>query len=303
MATQSTHRTNITGAESVAAVRPTGIVDVLLFLTSYPTPTTPAAVDKVVRLAQNSGAKVSALSFELNIRSPVGLYVDPLDVASIIAAERKKSSASAQELLRAFESIATRSGVRHDQRSELCKPAEVAGRLVDWARLRDLTFFPVNSQHEDQQYILEQLIFGSGRPVIVFPDEPERPFAGSFANIAIAWDFSRPAARAVGDALPFLRAATRVRAFTVADDKDIKTSSSGAALLEHLVAHDVQASFDDVRSEGRTIGEVLEAYVQRYNIDLLVMGAYGHSRLREFILGGATRSIICKPPTWVLLSR
>ena len=59
---------------------------------------------------------------------------------------------------------------------------------------------------------------------------------------------------------------------------------------------------EDVKSGGRPIGEVLGRYVDEHKADLLVMGAYGHSRLREFILGGATESMLARPPTWVLLS-
>jgi nucleotide-binding universal stress UspA family protein len=70
----------------------------------------------------------------------------------------------------------------------------------------------------------------------------------------------------------------------------------------HLARHGVEATMEDIKSGGRSIGEVFESYVEEHKVDLLVMGAYGHSRLREFILGGATESMLTRPPTWVLLS-
>jgi nucleotide-binding universal stress UspA family protein len=93
-----------------------------------------------------------------------------------------------------------------------------------------------------------------------------------------------------------------VLVFTVVDDKAIDKSMSVAKLEKHLVRHGVRVVSEDMKSNGRAIGDVLEAYVVDHKIDLLVMGAYGHSRMREFILGGATKSILSRPPTWVLLS-
>ena len=81
-----------------------------------------------------------------------------------------------------------------------------------------------------------------------------------------------------------------------------KQPGSGAELCKHLARHGVDVTFDQVHAKGRSIGDVLEAHVTERNIDLLVMGGYAHSKLREFILGGATRSVLSRPFTWTLLS-
>jgi nucleotide-binding universal stress UspA family protein len=73
-------------------------------------------------------------------------------------------------------------------------------------------------------------------------------------------------------------------------------------LAKHLARHGVETVSEDITSNGRAIGHVFKEYIAKHKIDLLVMGAYGHSRIREFILGGATKSILLHPPTWVLLS-
>ena len=145
-------------------------------------------------------------------------------------------------------------------------------------------------------------MFESGRPILIFPDDSKRELPSSLKNVAVAWDFSRPATRAIADALPLLQRAKQVRVFTVVDDKPIDKSQSIAKLARHLARHGVEIVSEDVKSNGRAIGDVFEAYVSQHKIDLLVMGAYGHSRVREFILGGATKSILNRPPTWVLLS-
>src|SRR5262245_23009366 len=76
----------------------------------------------------------------------------------------------------------------------------------------------------------------------------------------------------------------------------------GQSLCKHLAGHGVEVTFDKVQAKGRAIGDVLEAFVVERSIDLMVMGAYGHSRLREFILGGATKHVLTHPFTWTLVS-
>jgi nucleotide-binding universal stress UspA family protein len=118
----------------------------------------------------------------------------------------------------------------------------------------------------------------------------------------VAWDHSRSATRAAADALPLLQAAKRVYVVTVVDEKRLHKPGSGVELCKHLARHGVEVTFDQIQAKGRSVGDVLEAHVTERNIDLLVMGGYAHSKLREFILGGATRSMLTRPFTWTLLS-
>jgi len=278
------------------------IKDVLLPLTSYPIPTETRAIENAVVLAEGFGAHVTAVAFEMDIQSPVGLYVDPLGVSGILAADRKKSAANARDLLSTFETIAAKRGIAHDRSLERCKPLEIPEHLVNEARCCDIAMVALRQADPAERDIAEQLIFESGRPILIFPGDSKRELAGSFKNVAVAWDLSRPSARAIADALPMLQQALQVRVFTVVDDKPIDNSKSGVKLARNLARHGVQVVLEDVTSNGQPIGDVFQAYVNKYNIDLLVMGAYGHSRMREFILGGATNSILTRPPTWVLLS-
>jgi nucleotide-binding universal stress UspA family protein len=278
------------------------IKDVLLPLTSYPIPTEIRAIENAVALAEDFGAQVTAIAFEMDIQSPVGLYADPLGVSGILAADRKKSAANAHDLLNTFETIATKRGVAHDRSLERYRPLEIPRHLVNEARCCDLAMVALREADPAERDIAEQLIFESGRPVLIFPGDTKRELAGTFRNVAVAWDLSRPATRAIADALPILQQAKQVRVFTVVDDKPIDKSRSGVRLARHLARHGVEVVLEDVKSNGRPIGAVFEAHVNQYSIDLLVMGAYGHSRMREFILGGATSSILSRPPTWVLLS-
>ena len=125
-------------------------------------------------------------------------------------------------------------------------------------------------------------MFESGRPVLLLPEGTSWELSTSFDTIVVAWDHSRPATRAVADALPLLQAAKRVHVVTVVDEKRLVKPRSGVELSKHLARHGVEVAFEEVHAKGRRIGDTFEAYCVERKADLLVMGAYGHSRVREF---------------------
>ena len=278
------------------------IKDILLSLTSYPIPTQRRAVEHAVALAEGLEARVRAVAFQVDVQSPIGLYADPVGVSGILAADGRKSAHNASDLLEYFEKIAAARGVAHDCSPLVCRLHEIPERLVAEAQSCDIAIVSLREAETIELDIAESLIFGSGRPVLVLPQDPKRDMPTSLKHVAVAWDNSRPATRAIADALPFLREADEVRLFTVVDDKPIDRSPSVAKLARHLARHGVEIISEDVKCNGRAIGDVFNAYVVEHRSDLLVMGAYGHSRLREFILGGATQSMLGHPPTWILLS-
>ena len=278
------------------------IKDILFPMFSYPTPTATGTVETAVCLAGSLGAHISGLTFELDIRSPVGFYADPINISGMLAAERAKSAANARDLVAAFDDIAARRNVMHERTVEHCPPIEVDQHLVAHARLRDLSVFPVNSADPDQRSLAEEVMFESGRPVLLLPEGTSRELSTSFDTIVVAWDHSRPATRAVADALPLLQAAKRVHVVTVVDEKRLAKPRSGVELSKHLARHGVEVEFEEVHAKGGSIGDTLEAYCVGRKVDLLVMGAYGHSRVREFILGGATNSVLTRPFAWTLVS-
>jgi nucleotide-binding universal stress UspA family protein len=126
--------------------------------------------------------------------------------------------------------------------------------------------------------------------------------AAAFDTVVIAWDHSAPAARAVADALPMLQEAANVRIVTATDTETPAELDSGAALGRHLAEHGINAAFETVRINRSSVGKVLGAYVKTKAGDLLVMGAYRHSRLNQIVWGGATKSVIGQPPCWVMMS-
>jgi len=272
--------------------------DILVTLTSYPEPTPVSMVESAVSVAATLGAHITALSCEMHVQVP-GHFISgsAVGLPGIIAGEVGKSRRNAQDLIAAFEAAAAKSGVSSESMLQKCKSFEVPNLLVEYARLRDLTIMP---ESHDRWYA-EAVIFGSGRPTLILPQNPRsRPFG--LGTVAVAWDFSRAAARAVSDGLPLLEKAKKVRVVTVLNEKNLDNKHSAEELSKNLSRHGIDVVLDRVDARGRPIGEVLDAYVASHEVDLLVMGAYGHSRLREFVLGGATKSLLSKPPLPILFS-
>ncbi|MDO8876495.1 MAG: universal stress protein [Pseudolabrys sp.] len=279
--------------------------DTLLVLTSYPKPTPRASVDQAMALGVALGTNMSAISFEIDVKVPGGsnfLADTLLNLPGIIAAEKQKAAANARDLLDAFEVSAKQRGILGERLLERCLTALVPDLLVDHARLRDLTIIPIRDGDSIEHWYAESIVFGSGRPCMILPDPTRYDRPPTLQTVAIAWDFSRPAARAVADALPILQQAELVRAITVAHEKSMKTTRSSEQLAAHLLMHGVKVELDVIDAQDRSIGDVLGEYVNSQKIDLLVMGAYGHSRIRDFVLGGATKSMLQKPPLPLFLS-
>jgi nucleotide-binding universal stress UspA family protein len=208
--------------------------------------------------------------------------------------------AEARRILEAFATTAQGVGVNIDT-----EPVEIAfglaGRaLGPLARQFDLTVIeqPNPDAPGDREMMVESALFESGRPVLVIPYVPIAPFR--LENVLVAWDGSATATRALGDAMAFLARAKRVEVATVGDIP-AAIDGSGHRVTRHLARHGIDATFrsllgaDDVPS-------MLLSHAFDSQADLMVMGGYGHSRLREFILGGATRGILDTMTLPVLMS-
>jgi nucleotide-binding universal stress UspA family protein len=274
------------------------IRDILLTLTSYPDPTPVSVIDRAVSFSRALDAHIAAISCEVHIQVP-GSFISFGTAEAIAGGEAHRSHDSAQGLLAAFEAAAQKAGVLHEIIHEKSLSHRVSERLVEYARLRDLTIVSVPDSYD--QWYAEAIIFGSGRPTLVLPEAPlSRPF--ELNTVIVAWDFSRSSARAVADAIPMLEKAKRVRVVTVTNEKVIDSKHSSEELAKNLARHGIDVTLDRLDAAGRSIGDVLTREVASYNADLLVMGAYGHSRFREFILGGATKSMLSKPLLPILFS-
>ena len=227
--------------------------DILVALNSYPDPTPVSVIEDAVSVAVVLGAHLAALSCETRVQLP-GHFVSASLVSGMIAGEAAKSRKSVHELLAAFDAAAERAGILHETIFEKCLTLEVPDLLVEYARLRDLTILPMPASSD--LWYAEAIIFGSGRPTLILPEAPKRrPFR--LGTIAVAWDFSRAAARAISDALPMLELAKQVHIVTVVNEKALDTKRSGEELAKNLARHGIDVVLDKVDAKGNSIGAVL----------------------------------------------
>lgn len=278
------------------------IKDILLPLVGEPDAAAIAAIEKCAAVAGGIGARVTAMAVETEVMVRPKVTISS-DLENAAAAEAARSVSSAHRLLLAFDAAANRLGVRNEQKLGALATTDIPAHFAEAARLKDLSLVPVRAHDGLSERIVEALIFESGRPILLCPQEFATGLPVAFDNAVIAWDHSAPAARAVADALPMIQAAASVRIITVTDRITPAEQESGVALVNHLVEHGIKASFETAGIDGSSVGKVFEAYVKAKAVDLLVMGAYRHSRLNEIVWGGATKTVIGRPPCWVMMSR
>lgn len=277
--------------------------DLLLHVDTYPTPTPAGAIGEAVAIAAALGGKLTGLSFEIDIPLRSNRIADYLIGLSAIAeAEEARSRKACREGLEHFKAAATAAGVFQAAVIGKADHYGVGAHVARIARTHDLCILPLVGDYDGQLEVAQEVVFGSGRPILAFRAGSAAGLAKPPGRVAIAWDGSRSAARAMADALPFLARAGEVRVMTAVGEKPGAIAKLGAEAQRHLSMHGITATLDDVDAGRETIGAVLDRYVKQQSPDLLVMGAFGHSRAQEFLLGGATQHVLTNPPCPVLLS-
>ena len=148
--------------------------------------------------------------------------------------------------------------------------------------------------------IVEAALFDSGRPMLVVPYIQRNGL--KLDRILLCWDGSRSAARAAADALPFLRCAKLVEVVTVASEPAKSDEMPGADIAHHLARHGVKVELKRIVTAETDVASTILSHAADSSADFLVMGGYGHSRLREFVLGGMTREILASMTVPTLMS-
>jgi len=277
--------------------------DVLLHIDSYPEATPDAAIDEAVGFVAALGGTLSALASQVTIPLKSNRVADYLIHLSEMAHEQEAASAAAcHASLQHFKIKAGAAGVLGQAELQTADLYLASDQVAIEARTRDLCIVPLAGPYDGQMEVVEAVLFSSGRPVLVFSAGPASLPQGTPGTVVLAWDGSRFAARALADSLPILKRAAQVRILTILHEKPTAVAGLAVGVVRHLKAHGVAAQVDEVDAAGRKIGAVLDAYLAQHRPDLLVMGGYGHSRLREIVLGGATEHVLNNPTTPVLLS-
>jgi len=257
-------------------------------------------------LARRHGAHLTGLYvFDLipSIEAVARGFPDQVQYLERYAQLRKDSLDRSSRIEAQFRDCLRRDGIQGEWRFIESLPAETVAlhaRYADLAIVGQID--PDHIPSKNAGRIPEEALYGSGRPVLIVP------YAGRFQSagdhVLVAWKATREAARAVNDALPLLQSAKKVTIVTVNPDKgeDVEPGIPAADIALHLAHHGVKVEAAATYAEDIGAADALLNLVSDSGVDLLVMGGYGHSRMREIALGGVTRQILQQMTVPVLMA-
>jgi len=258
------------------------------------------AGDYAISVAEAFGAHVLgiAVSYEPVIPGTVMGGIPP----EIIETQRSESNQKARTAVSRFEQAVKRTGVSGETRTISASISGAADQIGRMGRRFDLVIVgqPERQKSLPDEVVDEGVLFESGRPVIFVPFIQKGGM--TLDRIMVCWDGSRAAARAVGDAMPFLKKAKQVEIVIVADKPGKKDEIPGADLGQHLARHGLKVDVKRITSPEIDVPSTILSYAADSSADLIVMGGDGHSRLREFVLGGATLGLLEAMTVPVLMS-
>ncbi len=223
----------------------------------------------------------------------------------IIDSQREYYLEQAAKVKAVFEKTARREGLSYEWHQDDARSATIADVVVNYGRRTDLMIagqMGKRTGYIGDSVLAERLLMESGRPVLFIPDEGRFTAFGN--SVLVAWNGSQEATRATFDALPFLQKASNVQILAIdpTGDEERKPMITGANIAETLKRHGVEVELHQTNAKEMSVGDTIFAWARDRGADLLVMGGYGHSRMREFIFGGVTKKVLKNMNLPVLMS-
>lgn len=258
------------------------------------------AGDYAVSLGEFFGAHVAgvAFSYEPIIPGAVMGGIPP----EFIEAQRTEADNKAKDAVTRFEAAAKRAGLSTESRIVSASVSAAADQFARIGRRFDIVV--VGQADPDQgiqdEVVDESALFESGRPVIFVPFIQKSGV--KLDRVMVCWDGGRAATRAIADSMPLLMKAKQVEIVMIASKASKGDEIAGVDLGQHLARHGLKVDVKRITSPDIDVASTILSYAADSSADLIVMGGYGHSRLREFILGGATRGILESMTVPVLMS-
>jgi len=251
-----------------------------------------AAVEYAISVASGFGAHLTGITFAPEPFVPPTLGMGGVMPAEWVEQEWAKAEAAAKAAAARFEEAARRNGVAFDSRmlgSSIVGAADIFGEI---AACFDLSIVRQAEAGKPplEDLVIEGALFGSGRPVLVVPYIQRS--ALTLDRVLVCWNGSPNAARAVGDAMPFLHRAKKVEVLVALGEAGRTDEIEGADIAAHLARHGLDVEVERLAAIKGNVTDTILSHAADVGADFLVMGGYGHSRLREFVLGGATRGIL-----------
>ena len=271
-------------------------------LVTLPTGDAPSfALNYAVTVARTFDAHLTGVTFVQDLAGAGALF----DSATAIVLDdyRREVEAAAEAAKVRFEETWRREGLSAESMVLNAGTVSLPELLARTARRFDLTILPQADPEDGRsgEVMIEAALLGSGRPILIVPYFQEGGV--KFDRILVCWDGSHNAARAIADAMPFLTRAKQVEVVTVATDGKADDSMAGLYIAQHLSRHGVIVEVRNIVAHGQDVSLRIRSHAAQQSADLIVMGGYGHSRLNEIIWGGATKTVIGRPPCWVMMSR
>ncbi len=258
-------------------------------------------LEAAIRLAQAHGAHLTGIYAAIEPSLPGNVVAEvPAQFLDMIGEQVAERVVAAEA---AFTEVVERAGLSSDFRSARCPSSHVAEVVALHARYADLAILgqpePENGGEVDAQ-VPEDVVLGAGRPALIVPYIGAGKEIGK--RVLVAWDGGREAARAVNDALPLLEQAETVAVLVINPSRGGHGEEPGADIALHLARHGIAVVVQHIEVRDLSTGNALLSRLSDEGVDLLVMGAYGHSRLREMVLGGVTREVFQQMTVPVLMS-
>ena len=258
----------------------------------------PVAID----LAREHDAHLITLHSEP--ATPILATPDGFASVEAAASERIEAEGRATTLESHVRELCDREGISYEAHDAVFNPGGTAGLAVPIAITADLVIYcqPNEETGTGTAYELEQIIFKSGRPVLIVPTAFDKE--ADLKVVTVAWNGTRESARAAFDSLPILKMAKSVEVLVVDPESDANQDSGavGHDIASSLSRHGVNVSVKIVMSGGIPVGETIENRLAETRSGMIVMGAYSKSRLRERLFGGVTRTILGSTPALTLMS-
>jgi nucleotide-binding universal stress UspA family protein len=247
-------------------------------------------------VAADFAASVAA-TFDAHLTGVALVYEPHAPVADAFPAEAMRSERienekAAKAAVAKFDEVARRAPISAQSRMIDVAVASAPGVFANIARRFDLSIMGQPEPHKPglERLIIEAALFDSGRPVLIVPYIQRTGL--KLERVIVGWDGSRSAARAVADAMPLLVRAKTSEVVTVASEPIKSEEMPGTEIAQHLARHGAKVELKSIVTDETDIANTILSHAADTSADLLVMGGYGHSRLREFILGGVTRGIL-----------
>jgi nucleotide-binding universal stress UspA family protein len=253
-------------------------------------------------LAQEHGARLISVFMQPEPTvTPAETFARGKGMETIIEVHQAQLERIETERRAQFEGIVRRHGIRSEWRSLPYLSSEV-GVHAYYADLVVIARPESVGQTAGPPGLAESLVLSSGRPIIMFPPHGT---VSQIRRILVAWNATRESIRAVADALPLLVKAKAVQVLVVDHERNRAGHGQepGADIARHLTRHGAQVEVQRLSSGGKDVGQLLLSQAAAFGAELLVMGAYGHSQLREWMFGGVTRTVLYQAVLPVLLSR